>query len=213
MVTVKAGPDAAFRISVLALGMWWPCGHELREEVAGMPRYLLVLDMDLLPVDKLLDPEPVSYLMARQEEQPCEVTVLSVAGTRRARLSGWERVLGGAAANISPLPVKLPMAPGPGHDVSTAAEHHMHAAVRQLETVGCQASGIISDEDLVKAVQSVTRGRRYDEVILATGSEGGTRLARVLGRDPVHQLRRRWGRRLIVFSHGPGTISPAQNRN
>ena len=109
-----------------------------------MPRYLLVLDMDLLAVDTQLDLEPVRYLMARQEEQPCEVTVLSVAGTRQARLSGWERVLGGAAANISPLPVKLPVAPRPGHDVSTAAEHRTHAAVRQLETIGCRARGLRS---------------------------------------------------------------------
>src|ERR671937_1105132 len=110
-------PNEAFRISVLAPGMRLPGGRELREELAGMPRYLLVLDMDLLAVDTQLDLEPVRYLMARQEEQPCEVTVLSVACTRQARLSGWERVLGGAAANISPLPVKLPVAPRPGHDV------------------------------------------------------------------------------------------------
>jgi hypothetical protein len=178
-----------------------------------MPRYLLVLDMDLLAVDEQRDLEPISYLVARQREQPCEVTVLSLVDTRQARLSGWELALGGAAANASPLPVKFPVAPKPGHDVSAAAEHRMHAAVRQLNTIGCRASGIISDEDLVKAVQSESRGHEYDEVILATGREGGTRLARVLGRDPVHQLRRHWGRRLIVFSHASETTPPAQNRS
>ncbi len=66
-------------------------------------------------------------------------------------------------------------------------------------------SGLLSDEDdLVKAVRSETRGHDYDEVILATGRQGGSPLARGLHRDPIHQLRRRLGARLIVFPPGPG---------
>jgi len=42
-------------------------------------RYLLVLDMDLLAVDEQLGLESISYLLARQQEQPCEVVVLSLA--------------------------------------------------------------------------------------------------------------------------------------
>jgi hypothetical protein len=42
-------------------------------------RYLLVLDMDLLAADEQLGLEPISYLLARQQEQPCEVVVLSLA--------------------------------------------------------------------------------------------------------------------------------------
>ena len=38
-----------------------------------MQRYLLVLDMDLLAVDEQLGLEPISYLLARQEEQPSDV--------------------------------------------------------------------------------------------------------------------------------------------
>ena len=38
----------------------------------------------------------------------------------------------------------------------------MRLAVRQLKTIGCQASGLISDQDLVKAVAAETRGH-YDE--------------------------------------------------
>jgi hypothetical protein len=41
-------------------------------------------------------------------------------------------------------------------------------------------------------------------VILATGRQGGTWLARSLHLDPIHQLRRRWGQRLTVFTSGPG---------
>jgi len=78
----------------------------------------------------------------------------------------------------------------------------MNLAVRHLKTIGCQASGIISDQELVKAVRAETRAHHYDEVILATGRQGGTRLARGLHLDPVHQLQRRWGQRLIVFSAG-----------
>ena len=40
--------------------------------------------------------------------------------------------------------------------------------------IGCQASGIISYEDLITAVRSETRGHDYDEVILATGGRKGS---------------------------------------
>jgi glycine/D-amino acid oxidase-like deaminating enzyme len=81
----------------------------------------------------------------------------------------------------------------------------MDLAVQHLQTIGCRASGLISDEDLVKAVHSETRRHEYDKVILATGREGGRWLARALRLDPVHQLRRRMGQRLIIFPPGPGT--------
>ena len=81
----------------------------------------------------------------------------------------------------------------------------MDLAVRQLKTIGCQASGMLSDEnDMVKAVRSETDRHDYDEVILATGSQGGSSLARGLRLDPIHRLRRRLGARLIVFSPGSG---------
>ena len=47
-----------------------------------MRRYLLVLDMDLLAVDEQLSLEPIGYLLARHEEQPSEVVVLSLADHR-----------------------------------------------------------------------------------------------------------------------------------
>ena len=85
----------------------------------------------------------------------------------------------------------------------------MNLAVRHLKTIGCQASGLLSDEgDLVKAVRSETRRHDYDEVILATGRQGASSLARRLHLDPVHQLRRRLGQRLVVFPRGPGVPHP-----
>jgi hypothetical protein len=42
-------------------------------------------------------------------------------------------------------------------------------------------------------------------VILAAGRHGGSWLARSLHLDPIHQLRRRWGQRLVIFAAGPGT--------
>lgn len=169
-----------------------------------MPRYLLVLDMDLPAGDGQLDLEPVNRLLTRQEQQPCQVTVLSLVDTRQRRLPRGEILLGGAVGGYQ-VGTKFPVAPQAAHDVSAAARHRMHSAVRQLKSIGCQASGIISDEDLVKAVRSEARGHEYDAVIVATGGQGGTRLARLLGRDPVHQLRRRWRRRLIVLAHRSGT--------
>jgi hypothetical protein len=79
----------------------------------------------------------------------------------------------------------------------------MNLAVRHLRVIGCQASGLISDEDLVTAVRSETRGHHYDEVILAIGRQPGTWLARLLRRDPVHRLQRRHRQRLIVFPFRP----------
>jgi hypothetical protein len=167
-----------------------------------MRRYLLVLDMDLLAVDEELDMEPINYLVARQEQEPCEVVVMSLARTRTTRLPAMELLLGARVG-------KFPVAPRPDHDLSVAAEHRMNLAVRHLTTIGCQASGLISDEDhLVKAVRSETHGNDYDEVILATGRQGGSWLARVLHLDPIHQLRRRWGQRLVVFPLGPEAPDP-----
>jgi hypothetical protein len=82
----------------------------------------------------------------------------------------------------------------------------MNLALRHLKTLGCQASGLLSDEDdLVKAVRSETQRHDYDEVILATGRQDGSSLARVLHLDPIHQLRRDLGQRLVEFPRGPGT--------
>ena len=167
-----------------------------------MRRYLLVLDMDLLAVDEELDLEPINHLVAQQEQEPCEVVVMSLVRSRQARLPAMELVLGARSG-------KFPVTPQPDHDISIAAEHRMNLAVRHLKTIGCQASGLLSDEgDLVKAVRSETRRHDYDEVILATGRQGASPLARGLHLDPVHQLRRRLGQRLIVFPRGPDAPDP-----
>ncbi len=158
-----------------------------------MRRYLLVLDMDLLALDEALDQEPINYLVARREREPCEVVVLSLVSTRQAKLPAMELLLGAQVG-------KFPVAPTPDHDVSSEAEHRMNLAVQHLTAIGCQASGVISDEDLMKAVRSETRGHDYDEVILATGRQESAALAQVLHLDPLHRLRRRWGKRLVVFT-------------
>jgi hypothetical protein len=166
-----------------------------------MRRYLLVLDMDLLAMDEEHDLEPINYLVAKQEQEPCEVVVLSLADTSQTKLPATELALGAQAG-------KFPVAPRPDHDISAAAEHRMDLAVRHLKTIGCQASGVISDQDLVKAVRAETASHDYDEVILATGRQGSG-LARFVGRDPVQQLRRKWGERLIVFPEGHHQESPS----
>jgi hypothetical protein len=158
-----------------------------------MRQYLVVLDMDLPATAKQLDPDLASYLAARQEQEPCEVVVLSLVDTRQTKLPAMELALGAQAG-------KFPVAPKPDHDISKAAEQRMTSAVQHLKAMGCQVSGAISDEDLAKAVRSEALGHDYDEVILATGRHAGTWLARLLGRDPVYQLRRHWGRRLTVFA-------------
>ena len=54
--------------------------------------------------------------------------------------------------------------------------------MRHLRTIGCKASGLISAEDLVRAMRSETGDHNYDQVILATGRQAGTWPARVLRR-------------------------------
>jgi hypothetical protein len=166
-----------------------------------MQRILFVLDMDLLAVDEHFDLAPINHLIARQERDACEVTVLSLVDTRQTRLSGMELMLGAPVG-------KFPVAPRPDHDISAEAEHRMNRAMHHLKAIGCGATGLISDEPLLKAVRAETRGHDYDEVVLATGRQEGTLVARVLGQDPVHRLRRRWGKRLVVFS-GPARTAAA----
>lgn len=48
-----------------------------------MRRYLLVLDRDLVTADEP-GPEPVSYLAARREEEPCQATVLALERSAQA---------------------------------------------------------------------------------------------------------------------------------
>jgi hypothetical protein len=171
-------------------------------EVPGMRRYLLVLDMDLLAVDEELDLAPINYLVAQQEREPCEVVVMSLVWTRQARLPAMELLLGAQVG-------KFPVAPRPDHNLGADAEHRMNLAVRHLKVIGCQASGLVSDEeDLVKAVGSETRSHEYAEVILATSRQRGSRLSHLLRLDPVHQLRWHLGRRLVVFPFGPDVSPP-----
>jgi hypothetical protein len=81
----------------------------------------------------------------------------------------------------------------------------MNRAVRHLTAIGCQASGLISDGDLVKAVEAEACSHDYKEVILATSGHDGSWLARTLHLDPIHHLERRWGKKLTVFTTGPVT--------
>ncbi len=164
-------------------------------EVMDMRRYLLVLNTDLLAADEDHTPGPVSYLAAKQEQEQCEVTVLSLVDTSQTKLPTAELLLGAQVG-------KMPVAPKADHDISAAAEHRMNLAVRHLQTTGCQVSGLISDQDLVKAVRAETSRHDYDEIILVTGQQGNSGVGRLMGRDPVQQLRRKWGERLIMFSEG-----------
>ncbi len=161
-------------------------------------RYLLVLDMDLLAMDEEHDLAPINYCVARQEQEPSEVVVLSlVTNTPKTPTV----ILGGEGIFSHPSLEARP-------DLRARAEHRMSLAVRHLKMIGCRASGFISQEDLVSAVHAETRVHDYDGVILATGRQGGHQLAHALGRDPVQILRREWGDRLVTFPDGSGEESP-----
>jgi hypothetical protein len=157
-----------------------------------MRRYLLVVDMGRPALGEEHDLEPITYLAARPGQEPCEAVVLSLARSRPAELRA------GAG---------LPRQPGPARPAddgaSADARHRMDRAVQHLKNVGCPATGIVSHGDLVTAVRAETSARHYDEVILATGRPEVSRRSRIAGRDPMHQLRRALGDRLIVFPAPP----------
>jgi hypothetical protein len=161
-----------------------------------MPRYLLVLDRDLNNAGERSSPEPVNYLACRQDQQPCDVVVLTLVTTRQAQVPPFMRLYASRRVGRDPGRASLPQ-----HDVR-AAEQRMHSAVRQLDKIGCHATGVITRQrQLVNAVRAEMHGRHYDEVILVTGQRG-PRLARVLGLDPVQRLRMRLRDRLVVFPLG-----------
>jgi hypothetical protein len=166
-------------------------------------RYLLVLDMDLLAVDEQCEMGPIDYLVARQEHEQCEVVVVSLA-TDQTQSAGEMLIF----AQLGRMPLARP----PDSGMRAVAEHRMDLAIHYLKVIGCEASGLVSDEDLVNAVRSETRARDYDGVIVAAARPGGSGLARTLHLDPVHQLRRRWGKRLIVCQPGPARRSLAPAR-
>ena len=182
------------RPTAAGLGCEQPLG------VMPMRRCLLVLDMDLLGLGEELDLGLINYLAAGPGQERGEVVVLSVVASRQVKLSPLELLLGAATAHGQSAPAKYPTGPQPGHGVNAAAEDRMNLAVRRLKAIGYRASGLTSDEELVKAIRVETRRHDYDEVILATGRPGGSWLARSLHLDPIHQLRRRWGPRLVVFT-------------
>ena len=162
----------------------------------GMRRYLIVLDMDFLAADEELGLEPINYLVAEQEQGPCEAVVLSLTDTSESKLPATEMLLG-AQMGV------FPKAPRPKHDVGADAEHRMNLTVRHLTTIGCEASGFISDsDDLVKTVPPEVRRHDYHAVLLVSSKRHGSPLTRLLHLDPVSRLRWRLGRRLVLFSLG-----------
>lgn len=103
-----------------------------------MRRYLLVLDRDLISADEQSRPEPIKYLAARQEQEPCEVVVLTLVTTRQAQVPPFMRLSTTRQIGRDPG-----AAAPPDHDVR-AAEHRMNFAVHQLDRIGCHATGLIT---------------------------------------------------------------------
>lgn len=169
-----------------------------------MQRYLLVLDTDLPVTDEEFDRGPVAQVAAGHSREPAEVVVLSLVSAPRG--STMELLLGAGISIATVVPV-LARAPRPGQHVSATAEQRMHRAVQQLKAAGCQASGIISDSDLLEAVRAEARAHDYDQVILATSRQSGPWLARLLRRDPVNRLRRRCRQPLAVVPLGQAAAS------
>lgn len=169
-----------------------------------MQRYLLVLDTDLPVTDEEPIRRAVAQVAVGHAQESAEVVVLSLVSCPRG--STMELLLGAGVSIGTVVPV-LSRAPRPDQRVSAAAEQRMHQAVQHLKAVGCQASGIISDRNMLEAVRAETRAHDYDQVILATSRQSGPRLARLLRRDPVHRLPRRCKQPVTVLPLGQAAAS------
>jgi hypothetical protein len=96
--------------------------------------------MDSVAADGQLGLEPINYLVARQEQAPCEVVVLSLISTRQARMPRRRqlarprasRPASPAAAVLGATADRLPLRPG-------------HAALQEL-TVSAQLLGQFDDD-------------------------------------------------------------------
>ena len=127
-----------------------------------MRRCLLVLDMDLLALDEELDLEPINYLIARQEQEPCEVVVLSLTDTRQAKLPFMELLLGARVGKfpVAPQPDHGPAAPAPAALGEAAGpifrRHRRRIASRWSwtpETRSARTPAIVSDHYSLTAVR------------------------------------------------------------
>ena len=63
--------------------------------MVNMRRYLLVLDTDLLALDEKLNLGPINYLVEQQEQEPCQVVVLSLVDAGQAKQRRREIAFGG----------------------------------------------------------------------------------------------------------------------
>ena len=90
-----------------------------------MQRYLPVLDKDLLTVDEELGLEPINYLVAWQEQEPCVIVVLSLAGTGQPPVDPFLSYLHGSCLGALAL-----------DQDARAAEHRRNLAMRHLRTIG-----------------------------------------------------------------------------
>lgn len=98
-----------------------------------MGRYLLVLDTDLLALDEKLDLKPINYLVERQEQQQCDVVVLSLVDIGQTKPSSLELLLGGATSHGNYAPAKFRPA------VTMAAG--WHAPCSWTRSTTCSAAG------------------------------------------------------------------------
>jgi len=80
----------------------------------------------------------------------------------------------------------------------------MNLAIHYLKVIGCEASGLVSDEDLVNAVRSETRARDYDGVIVAVGRLEGSGAGPCRASGPASPVAQALGQTADRMSAWPG---------
>ena len=139
-----------------------------------MRRYLVVANQTL-GEDQL-----VELIAKRAKAEPCEFFII-VPATPAVEF-----------VNVAAIPVMggLPAVPDSPEHARELAQERLESALAQLQAVGAKVEGRVGDPDPVRAVETVLKGRQFDEIIVSTLP---SRLSRWLRQDLVCRLSRKCG--------------------
>jgi hypothetical protein len=140
-----------------------------------MRRYLVVANQTL-GGDEL-----VEVIGKRAKSEPSEFFIVVPATPMMEFVQG-----------VAAMPVMggIPSVPGSSERAREVAQERLETALSQLQAVGARVDGRVGDPDPVRAVQTVMKGRQFDEIIVSTLPK---RISRWLHQDLPGRLEHKCG--------------------
>lgn len=139
-----------------------------------MRRYLVVANQTL-GADEL-----IQLLCKRAKSEPSEFYIVVPATP----------IIDFAQMAAMPVMGGLPAVPETPEQARAVAQERLTAALAELKDVPAVVDGRVGDPDPVRAVESVLKGRKFDEVIVSTLPN---RVSRWLRQDLPCRLERKFG--------------------